>query len=183
MRAHIAVEDAQIAELKRQVAADSRNSSKPPSSDGLAKPDPKSLRKKSGRKPGGQPGRRGRTLEQVSDPDEVIRHEPTCCGGCGAGARKGVEVGVRRRQVFDLPPIRIRVTEHQIQRRPSYARGVDAGPDCVRRKLPLQLSCPSSWPSSWGPAAAGANASCRCVHPLEISHRRVLERPFGCSLE
>jgi len=114
LRAHIAVQDSRIAELERQLAANSRNSSKPPSTDGLAKPEPKSLRKKSRRKPGGQPGRRGRTLEQVSDPDEVIRHEPVCCGGCGADARKGVEVGAARRQVFDLPPIRIRVTEHQL---------------------------------------------------------------------
>jgi len=121
LRAHIAVQDARIAdqdariaELERQLAANSRNSSKPPSTDGLAKPAPKSLRKKTGRKAGGQPGRAGRTLEQVSGPDEVIRHEPTCCGGCGADAREGVEVGATRRQVFDLPPIRIRVTEHQL---------------------------------------------------------------------
>jgi len=114
LRAHIAVQDARIADLERQLAANSRNSSKPPSSDGLSKPAPRSLRKKTGRKPGGQPGRRGRTLEQVSDPDEVIRHEPTCCAGCGADACEGTEVGATRRQVFDLPPIRIRVTEHQL---------------------------------------------------------------------
>ncbi len=79
LRSHIAVQDARIAdqdariaELERQLGANSRNSSKPPSTDGLAKPAPKSLRKKSGRKSGGQPGRRGRTLEQVSEPDEVI---------------------------------------------------------------------------------------------------------------
>ena len=121
LRAHIAVQDARIAdqdariaELERQLGANSRNSSKPPSTDGLAKPAPKSLRKKSGRKSGGQPGRRGRTLEQVSEPDEVIRHEPRCCAGCGADARAGVDVGATRRQVFDLPSIRIRVTEHQL---------------------------------------------------------------------
>ncbi len=121
LRAHIATldariadQDARIAELERQVAVNSRNSSKPPSTDGLAKPAPKSLRTKSGRKPGGQAGRRGRTLEQVSDPDEVIRHEPSCCAGCGADAGAGTEVGTSRRQVFDLPPIRIQVTEHQL---------------------------------------------------------------------
>lgn len=94
LRAHIAVQDARIAdqdariaELERQLGANSRNSSKPPSTDGLAKPAPKSLRKKSGRKSGGQPGRRGRTLEQVSEPDEVIRHEPRCCAGCRCAGR------------------------------------------------------------------------------------------------
>jgi transposase len=110
----IAEQDARIAELERQLAANSRNSSKPPSSDGVGKPAPKTLRTKSGRKPGGQTGRKGETLRQVSDPDEVIRHEPVCCKGCGGGLLGAPEVGVARRQVFDLPPTSIRVTEHQL---------------------------------------------------------------------
>src|SRR4051794_4190775 len=60
LQVRIAEQDAEIAELRRQLAASSRNSSKPPSSDGLDKPAPKSLRGRSGRKPGGQPGREGR---------------------------------------------------------------------------------------------------------------------------
>jgi len=95
------VQDARIADLERQLVANSRNYSKPPSSDGLAKPEPKSLRKRTGRKPGGQPGRRGRTLEQVSDPDEVIRHEPVCCAGCGADTREGTEPARAPRSVRD----------------------------------------------------------------------------------
>lgn len=70
---------ARIAELERQLASTSRNSSEPPSSDGLAKPAPKSLRGKPGRKPGGQIGHKGETLRQVADPDEVLRYEPACC--------------------------------------------------------------------------------------------------------
>lgn len=115
--ARIAKQDARIAELERQVAATSRNSSKPPSSDGLGKPNPKSLRGKSGRKPGGQAGHGGQTLAQVADPDEVLRHEPVRCRGCGAGLARAPEVGVARRQVFDLPPITIRVTEHELASR------------------------------------------------------------------
>ena len=76
---------AEVAELKRQLGMNSQNSSKPPSSDSpFDKPAPKSLRRKSGRKPGGQPGHPGSTLAMVDDPDEVRRHEPGPCAGCGA---------------------------------------------------------------------------------------------------
>ena len=97
------------------MSATSRNSSKPPSSDGLGKPDPKSLRGVSGRKPGGvKAGHRGQTLTQVAEPDEVLRHEPARCRGCGAGLTRARQVVLARRQVFDLPPISIRVTEHEL---------------------------------------------------------------------
>src|SRR3954470_12436275 len=115
LQARIAEQDAEIAELKRQLAASSRNSSKPPSSDGLDRPAPKSLRGRSGRQPGGQPGRQGRTLRQVSVPDEVVVHEPGGCAGCGgdlpAGDRPGAMI---RRQVFDIPTITVRVVEHRL---------------------------------------------------------------------
>jgi transposase len=103
-----------IAELEARLGSNSQNSSKPPSSDVFDKPAPKSLRRRSGRKPGGQPGREGRTLRQVSDPDEVIRHEPVCCRGCGRDLRRAGLAGVERRQVFDVPPVQVRVTEHQL---------------------------------------------------------------------
>jgi transposase len=105
----------EVAELRRQLGQNSRNSSKPPSSDSpLAKPAPKSLRGKSSRKPGGQKGHPGSTLAQVADPEETLRHEPGPCGGCGGDLTGAPEVGMERRQVFDLPPIRVRVTEHQL---------------------------------------------------------------------
>ena len=105
----------EVAELRRQLGQTSRNSSKPPSSDSpFVKPAPKSLRGKSGRKPGGQPGHRGSRLAQVADPNERLRHEPGPCSGCGADLMEAPEVGMERRQVFDLPPITVRVTEHQL---------------------------------------------------------------------
>src|SRR4051794_35086875 len=111
----LAEQDARIAELERQLAACSRNSSQPPSADGLDKPAPKSLRGRSGRKPGGQPGRSGRTLRQVAVPDEVVVHEPGGCAGCGSTlTADGRPVRVRRRQVFDIPTITVRGVEHRL---------------------------------------------------------------------
>jgi transposase len=107
--------EAEVAELRRQLGQNSRNSSKPPSSDSpFTKPAPKSLRGRSGRKPGGQPGHPGSTLVLVDDPNERKRHEPGPCTGCGADLRDAPEVSVERRQVFDLPPMTVRVTEHQL---------------------------------------------------------------------
>ena len=111
----IAELEAEIAELRRQLGQNSQNSSKPPSTDSpFTKPAPKSLRRKSGRKPGGQPGHPGSTLTLVADPNERLRHEPGQCAGCGADLAAAPEVGMERRQVFDLPPMTVRVTEHQL---------------------------------------------------------------------
>jgi transposase len=113
--ARIVEQDARIAELERRLAASSRNSSKPPSADGLDKPAPKSLRGRSGRTPGGQPGREGRTLRQVAVPDEVVVHEPGACAGCGGPLpADGPPARVVRRQVFDIPQITVRVVEHRL---------------------------------------------------------------------
>jgi transposase len=113
-RAELAEARERIAELEARLKQNPRNSSKPPSSEGLAKPAPRSLRKKNGRKPGGQDGHKGMTLAQVARPDREIRHEPGCCGRCGAGLAGRPVTGVERRQVFDLPPVRAEVTEHQL---------------------------------------------------------------------
>ena len=104
-----------IAELEARLRQTSRNSSRPPSGEGLDKPPPRrSLRKKSGRKPGGQDGHDGSTLAQVARPDRELRHEPGCCGRCGGGLAGRPVTGVERRQVFDLPEVAVKVTEHQL---------------------------------------------------------------------
>jgi zinc-finger binding domain of transposase IS66 len=72
-----------------------------------------------GRKPGGQPGREGRTLRQVSTPNEVVVHEPGACAGCGGTlSAEDAPAGIIRRQVFDIPQITVRVVEHRLLSRP-----------------------------------------------------------------
>ncbi|MGH3201488.1 MAG: IS66 family transposase [Streptosporangiaceae bacterium] len=109
---------AQVADLAARVSKNSKNSSKPPSSDGLGKPAPQSLRKKTGRGPGRPKGQPGVTMELTDHPDNVIRHEPACCAGCGAGLGRAPQTGMERRQVTEIPPVKAQVTEHQmIERR------------------------------------------------------------------
>lgn len=97
--------------LESQLNKNSKNSSKPPSSDGFKKT--KSLRKPTGRSPGGQEGHEGSTLEKVDNPDETIEYRVTECSNCGTSLE---EVPVERyivRQVFEVPKIKIKVTEHR----------------------------------------------------------------------
>ena len=100
-----------VKHLEERLAKNSSNSSKPPSSDGALKPKPKNLRKKTGRKPGGQHGHAGRNLSPVDTPDRVETHSPMFCF-CGRSLRKVAVVESERRQVFDIPPITLEVTEH-----------------------------------------------------------------------
>ena len=106
-----------VAELEARLGQNSRNSSKPPSSEGLGKPAPRSLRRRSGRKPGGQSGHDGTTLMQVAEPDHEVVHEPGCCADCGRSLAGRPVTGIERRQLFDLPPLRVEVTEHQLVER------------------------------------------------------------------
>jgi transposase len=104
--------------LKEQLSKNSRNSSKPPSSDGFKKepkPNPKSLRQNSNRKSGGQPGHKGHKLCRRENPDEIVIHSVDSCDNCGQDL-KDVEISeLQRRQVFDIPPLKIHVTEHQAE--------------------------------------------------------------------
>ena len=106
---------AQVQERQARLAKDSHNSGKPPSTDGL-KRKAKSLRKPSGKKAGGQLGHRGETLHLVATPDAVVEHRPAVCPACQADLDDedgAAVVGRERRQVQEVPPVRLFVTEHQ----------------------------------------------------------------------
>ena len=101
--------------LQDQLVKNSRNSSKPPSTDGFQKPAPKSLREKSGRPSGGQPGHAGQTLTMAEKPDRTERHRVERCACCGRSLADRPPEGIEQRQVHDLPPLRLTVTEHQTE--------------------------------------------------------------------
>ena len=129
-----------IEKLEDQLAKNSSNSGKPPSSDGYEKPAPKSGRKRSGKKSGGQMGHPGHTLEMVVKPDKFELHPVNCCVHCHTSLKQEQAVKIERRQVFDLPEIRLEVTEHQAQ--------VKLCPKCERTttaNFPPEVSQPTQY--------------------------------------
>lgn len=127
-----------VKELEAQRAKNSQNSNKPPSSDGLSKPSPKSLRTRSGWKPGGQPGHPGQTLQRVKNPDHIFILGLEVCPKChGQGLGKERVLGYESRQVFDLPERSLAVTEHRAE--------IKCCPHCaeeVRANFPACVSAP-----------------------------------------
>jgi transposase len=102
-----------IQTLENQIAKNSSNSSKPPSSDGYRKPSPKSLRQRHKKKSGGQPGHIGKTLQMVSEPDRVEVYRVSRCRHCQASLDQVALESVEKRQIFDIPPMKMEVTEYQ----------------------------------------------------------------------
>ena len=134
-----------VAALQAQLGRDSANSGKPPSSDSpfTKKPAAKrSVRTRSGKPQGKQPGAPSATLRLIDDPDDTITHTPPVCAGCGEDLADAEVFGVCRRQVFDVPPPPPRpyVTEHRVQSRTCGGCGtVDRG-DRTRASRPAGSS-------------------------------------------
>jgi len=114
LESQISILMTRVKELEDQKAKDSHNSSKPPSSDGFKK-KLRSLRKKSDRKSGGQKGHAGKTLQIVENPDHIIVHCVNECRKCGISLKEIAVSNHEKRQEFDIPPIKLEVTEHQAQ--------------------------------------------------------------------
>ena len=105
-----------IQSLQDQLAKNSQNSGKPPASDGLKKgPRTSSLREKSGKKNGGQQGHKGHTLKMVENPEHTQLHPVTQCSHCHIALEDVAAEQYEKRQVFDIPPVEVEVTEHQAE--------------------------------------------------------------------
>ena len=128
-----------IEQLEARLGKDSHNSHHPPSSDGPGKKRTHSLRKRSGKKSGGQAGHPGVTRCLVDDPDAVLPHEPSVCAGCGTSLEGAPAVGQERRQVIEIPLPRPVVTEHQaVQKACPVCQTVTAGEFPAEVTQPVQ---------------------------------------------
>ena len=140
LQEQIAAQQALIQQLQDQRAKDSHNSGKPPSSDGLKKGRRKSLRKSGQRPRGGQRGHKGRTLLQVAEPEHVVVHGLAGCPQCQTELTDVAVEGHVKRQVFDIPPASIEVTEHQVEVKQCPGCGV-----CVQGEFPSHVTQPTQY--------------------------------------
>jgi transposase len=107
-------QEKRIVALEEQLKKNSRNSDKPPSSDGLKRQIPNS-RTKSSRPSGGQKGHDGHTLKMVAEPDQILKHRVDECSHCHRTLKGTKVIEYKKRQVFDIPPLKLEVTEHQAE--------------------------------------------------------------------
>jgi len=119
---------ARIKELEDQIAKNSNNSSKPPSTDEYKK-KPKSTKPKTSNKAGGQQGHKGSTLEMSEHPDEVRDHKVDHCDNCNRDLSNQGADYIESRQMFDIPAIKIEVTEHR-----SEVKQCNCG--CINKAFP-----------------------------------------------
>jgi len=124
---------------KYETPKNSNNSSIPPSKDENRPKRNQSLRKKTGRKSGGQKGRKGNTLKIIDNPDIIEKHIPEYCSCCGKSIKDIPYEFVGKRQVIDIPEIKFVTTEHQI-----YKRVCSCG-HTTKSTFPSQANAPVSY--------------------------------------
>ena len=167
LSAQVTTLQTKVLDLEGRLAQNSRNSSKPPSSDGLSKPKPKSLRKRGERLTGGQKGHKGHTLEKVAKADRIVQHAPPAqCNSCQRLLPEARVVETR--QVFDLPPLRFEVTEHQV-----LAAQCACGNSC-RGELPDGIHSPVQY----GPNVLAAVVHLTHHHMMPVQRTAALMGDF-----
>jgi transposase len=167
---------AHIERLEGQISKDSHNSSKPPSSDGPKAPvrTPKSLRGKSGKQSGGQPGHQGHTLLMVEEPDRIMTLDAALCEHCQQDLTTVQIIREERAQVWDVPPVRLQVTE--------YRAAVKVCPACqqeTRAPFPAGVQNASV---QYGPMTKALAVYLHCVHLLPYARTcQILSDLLGSS--
>jgi transposase len=168
------VSEKRVKHLEDQLAKNSRNSGKPPSSNGFNRPAPKSLREKSGRPTGGQPGHPGSALSMVTDPDRIEIHPaPDTCTECGKPLAVRPVESFERRQVHDLPPRRMVVTEHRAEAKACTCGCLNTAP------FPPGVSAPVQY----GPGVKSAAVYLKNFQLLPYERAcELLADLFGCKI-
>lgn len=163
-----------IQSLEDKLKRHSQNSNQPPSSDGDEKPAPKSQRKKTGRRPGGQPGHPGHRLEPVSEADHIVIHEVHVCSQCGKCLEHVEVIGHVCRQVFDIPPPSLEVVEHRAQEKlcaDCHVITTAAFPKDIKQ------------PTQYGPSIKALSTYFHQVHFIPFERlQAVLSEVFGVSV-
>jgi transposase len=167
-RAQLAVLAARVEELERRLGKDSSTSSRPPSSDSpyQKKTRDRSLRRRSGRSPGRQPGARSSTLRQSPDPDDTVECGPAACGCCGADLGDATVTGMQKRQVFEAsPPPPPTVIEYQVQAK-----------ECARCGAVTEGVAPANATgrAQYGPLVHAKAALAVCAHHLPVGRAAAL---------
>jgi transposase len=161
-------------ELEARLVKDSHNSSRPPSSDHPSVKRTRSLRRPSGRRPGGQVGHLGHTRPQVAHPSRVILHRPSKCRRCQSALTASQLISHERRQVIEIVPQRLRVTEHRAEAR----RCANCG-ETTKALFPEEVRAAVQY---------GATVKARALYLLEyqlLPYARVgqaMRDLFGCAI-
>ena len=166
--------EAAVQHLTEQMQPNSRNSSRPPSSDPPQASGKRSRREPSGRRPGGQPGHEGHTraLVPVDEVDEVVPVKPARCHH-GQHSLPGEAPHPQRQQVTEIPPVKPIVTEYQWHRLVCPACG-----EATRAELPLGVP-----PGGFGPRLQATMALCTgAYHLSKRTTQDLLEAFFGVAL-
>ena len=168
-------QEKRIQELEDRLSKNSSNSSKPPSSDAPGAKQTKSLRTKSNKSSGGQPGHRGHKLELSADVDQIIPHRVEACPDCDYSLVDQPLDELIRKQIWDIPPLKIHVTEHQVE--------VKTCPCCGMTWQGGSLPTHIRHEVEYGPGIKALGVYLQCHHQLPMKRScQLMSDLFGLSI-